>query len=158
MVRRTKNRPTWAAFAGVDTRVSERRTALVNGGFNLIRGCACKRALGCASREIPLDQSNQNHAAGLYMERHLKMRCMAEGWHMRAPLPVLASGAGAGIKERDSCLYYTAGRVRGDTCRMAWNVMWWDGMAWDGMLVIGVRPDRHIDNSSIDERVIQRQP
>lgn len=24
-VRRTKNRPTWAAFAGMDTRVSERR-------------------------------------------------------------------------------------------------------------------------------------
>lgn len=54
-VRRTKNRPTWAALAGMDTRVSERRKGLVDGGFSLIRGCACKTALGCASREISPD-------------------------------------------------------------------------------------------------------
>lgn len=75
-VRRNKNRPTWAAFAGMDTRVSEGRNALVDGGFNLIRGCACKKALGCASREISLDQTNSNHAAGLCMQKRLS-RCMA---------------------------------------------------------------------------------
>jgi hypothetical protein len=48
-VRRTKKRPTWALVTDLDTRVSEKRKALAEGGFNLIRGCACKTALGCPS-------------------------------------------------------------------------------------------------------------
>lgn len=74
-VRRTKNRPTWAAFAGMDTRVSERSRALVDGGFNLIRGCACTRALGCASREISPDRFElepRGWALRRYMQKPFK--------------------------------------------------------------------------------------
>lgn len=93
-VRRTKNRPTWAAFAGMDTRVSERSRALVDGGFNLIRGCACTRALGCASREISPDRF-ELEPRGWALHAETLQDAWPRGGTCGPPSPVLALASGS---------------------------------------------------------------
>lgn len=100
--------------------------ALVDGGFNLIRGCACNRVLLWPTREIAPGHSNQNHTPGLCIAN-----CRAVCLGTETPRDMRLRGSRQHLAWRFSC------GAAGRDCRVGWDRMdgWmaWHGMGWDGM-------------------------